>query len=120
MIMRVQKYPLAVKYCPGKELFIADTLSRAYLPEEANDVCPEEFEVNVIYTLPISEPKLETFKEETAKDPSLQELKCTVENGWPESKSYINPIITPYWNCPVRLPAYWKPIHTIHFYLQQT
>ena len=58
-----------------------------------------QIKLNEIYTLPISEPKLETFKEETAKDPSLQELKCTVENGWLESKSYINPIITPYWNC---------------------
>ena len=98
MIMTVQKYPLSVKYRPGKELFIADTLSRAYLPEEASDICSEEFEVNVIHTLPISESKLEIFKEETAKDPSLQELKLTVENGWPESKSKTAPIISPYWN----------------------
>ena len=39
-----------------------------------------------------------TFKDETAKDPSLQELKGTVEMGWPESKSKIMPIISPYWN----------------------
>ena len=36
MIMTLQKYPLEVKYCPGKELFVADTLSRAALQEEAS------------------------------------------------------------------------------------
>ena len=98
MIMTIQKYPITVKYRPGKELTIADTLSRAYLPEEASDICAEEFEVNIVYTLPISESKLETFKDETAKDPSLQELKTTVEKGWPESKSRVSPRISPYWN----------------------
>ena len=48
MIMTIQKYPLSVKYRPGKELFIADTLSQAYLPEEASDICSEEFKVNVV------------------------------------------------------------------------
>ena len=90
--------PLSVKKWPGKELFIADILSRAYLPEEASDLWSEEFEVNMIHTLPISELKLATFKEETAKDPSLQELKRTVEKGWPESKLKIMPILSPYWN----------------------
>ena len=98
MIMTIQKYPITVKYRPGKELIIADTLSRAYLPEEASDICAEEFEVNIVYTLPISESKLETFKDETAKDPSLQELKTTVEKGWPESKSRVSHRISPYWN----------------------
>ena len=52
-IMTIQKYPLSVKYKPGKELVEADTLSRAYISEEASDLCSEDFEVNVIYTLPI-------------------------------------------------------------------
>ena len=41
MIMTIQKYPLSVKYRPGKELFIANTLSRAYLPEEASNICSQ-------------------------------------------------------------------------------
>jgi hypothetical protein len=31
MILQIQKYPLVVTYRPGKELLIADTLSRAHL-----------------------------------------------------------------------------------------
>ena len=93
MIMTIQKYPLSVKYRPEKELVIADTLSRAHLSEEASDICSQEFEANIIQT---SEAMLEAFKKETAKDPSLQELKRTVEKGRPESKSKAQPNISPY------------------------
>jgi len=34
MVMVVQKYPINVKYCSGKELVIADALSRASAPEK--------------------------------------------------------------------------------------
>lgn len=106
MIMTIQKYPLSVKYRPEKELVIADTLSRAHLSEEASDICSQEFEVNIIQTLPISEAKLEAFKKETAKDPSLQELKRTVEKGRPESKSKAQPNISPYWNYRDQISTY--------------
>ncbi len=31
LLMRLQKYPMNVQYKPGKEMHIADALSRAYL-----------------------------------------------------------------------------------------
>ena len=49
MIMQVQKYPLTVKYRPGKVLLIADTLSRAFLPDVATDPSDEEIEVNMVH-----------------------------------------------------------------------
>lgn len=36
MIMMIQKYLITVKYRPGKELVVADTLSRAYLADKKN------------------------------------------------------------------------------------
>ena len=33
MLLRLQKYSLQVKYKKGKDMHLADTLSRAYLPE---------------------------------------------------------------------------------------
>ena len=66
---------------------IADTLSRAYLPEEADEPLTEEFEVNVIQTLPIFEQKLKKLQRETSQDSTLQESKSTVERGWPVTKS---------------------------------
>ena len=35
MLLRLQKYDIRVKYTPGKELYVADTLSQAYLPNES-------------------------------------------------------------------------------------
>ena len=34
MLLHLQKYNLKIVYKPGKELFIADTLSRAFVPNE--------------------------------------------------------------------------------------
>ena len=99
MILQIQKYPLIVTYRPGKELLIADTLSRAYLPDEGGNILDEELEVNLINTLPISENKLELIKYETLQDPPLQQLKQTVITGWPERKYDCPHTITPYWNC---------------------
>jgi len=58
----------------------------------------EQFEINIVQALPISEAKLEKLKQETLKDPSLQELKNTVEKGWPETKTEISISISPYWS----------------------
>ena len=98
MIMTIQKYPITVAYRPGKWLIIADTPSRAILPEQASNLCSEEFEINIVHTSPISETKLEKLKQETLKDSSLQELKHTVEKGWPATKSEAPPATSPYWN----------------------
>ena len=39
----------------------------------------------IIENMPVSEEKLEQFKQETRKDPTLQKLKNTILNGEPES-----------------------------------
>ena len=90
--------PITVKYRPGKELIIAGTLSRAFLPDHSDSVLSDRFEINIIHTLPMSERKLTEFKQETLQDPYLQLLKSIVENGWPQMKSEVPPSITPYWN----------------------
>ena len=96
MIMSVQKYPIHVTYKPGKELFIADTLSRAPLPEEAGDLEFAEYDINVLHTLPITESKLAELKEQTKKENTLQTLTHVILNGWPDSKADTPPVIRPY------------------------
>ena len=61
-----------MKYKKGKELYIADTLSRAYLPEVdmIKVACPLEVHL-VKEQAPISDEKFEIFKTETLKDPAL-------------------------------------------------
>ena len=68
-------------------MLVSDTLSEAYIKNSK----PEFDENSLIYdvhfvilNLPISNKRLEQFKEETRKDPILQTpIKYTVE-GWPE------------------------------------
>ena len=55
MLIRLQKYDLVVQYARGSRMFLADTLSRAYLPSGAQ--IESEFEtVNMMIYLPTSEP----------------------------------------------------------------
>ena len=92
MIMTIQKYSLVVKYRPGKNLVIADTLSRAFVPDTADDIMTKEFEVNTMQTLPISE----AYRlKETLQDPALQQVKTLAINGWPENKQAYQQTHTP-------------------------
>ena len=86
-----------MEYKPGKNLFIADTLSRA--PEVSNETTPnkkDELEVLTLENLPVSEVKLEQVKDATRKDLTLQKLKTTVISGWPERKSQVDPELREY------------------------
>ena len=88
-----------MEYEPGKNLLIADTLSRA--PEESTETAAntkDEFEVLAIESMPLSEEKLEQCKDGTRKDLTLQRLKTTVISGWPETKSQVDPELREYWN----------------------
>ena len=46
MIIAIQKYSITVEYRPGKELAIADTLSRSFLPRTYEDPIYEEIDIN--------------------------------------------------------------------------
>ena len=84
-----QKYDIEVKYKPGKELLIADALSRAYLKDDKHDfeTDMEEQVCSLLETFPISIEKKELFQEETAKDEELQMLGRYINVGWPNQKS---------------------------------
>ena len=55
MIMSIQKYPITVEYKAGTQLFIADTLFRAPLSQEASELEFKQYDINALQTLPISE-----------------------------------------------------------------
>ncbi|XP_056109383.1 uncharacterized protein K02A2.6-like [Rhinichthys klamathensis goyatoka] len=98
MLLRLQRYNLKVKYKPGKEMHIADALSRAYLDECDEELLEEELEVNVITTqLPVTEKKLQEFRKETAEDPEMQKLKEYSIKGWPTVKKTVHKDVQKYW-----------------------
>ena len=72
-MMRLQRYDVTVGYERGKNMFLADLLSRAYLTKEEPE--GEEFEsVNMASYVPISDERLEEIRQETQRDKSLQVL----------------------------------------------
>ena len=97
MIMLIQKYSITVEYKAGTQLFIPNT-SRAPLSQEACELEFKQNDINVLQTLPISIPKLNTLKQETVEDKSLADLMTTVKTGWPADKTNVAEGAKPYWN----------------------
>ena len=95
MLMRLQKYDFTVHYERGKNMQLADMLSRAYLPYKGREV--NDFEsVNIFRYLPISDQRPDEIRAETRKDQSLRELSETILVGWPEHKDDTPALTHPY------------------------
>lgn len=99
MLMRLQPYDLRVNYKPGKELHIADALSRAYLkgqPKKTNH--DDELQVHPISArLPITEEKLQIFRTATAADEDLQRVVRMIQSGWPNEIRQVPENMKKYW-----------------------
>lgn len=96
-MLRIQKYNLDVIYVPGRDMLLADNLSRAYLPEST----PEEAEgetVNMVQHLPISSDRLHDIRSATEKDNTLQFLIKTMSQRWPKDKAQVPSEIRPYFS----------------------
>jgi len=96
MMMRLQKYDVTVSYEGGEDVFLADLLSRAYLPKRPE---PEdkEFEFVILAScVPISDPRLEEIRQETQADETMQTLMNVILQGWPDDKSSMPSLALPY------------------------
>ena len=99
LLLRLPQYDVEIRYKPGPEMHLADTLSRVYLPTD--DQSPAEAEVeriNAVDFLPISEPQLLEIQRVTAADPVLQSLIQVILKGWPDRKENVPTELYPYFN----------------------
>ena len=98
MMLRIEKYDVQIMYVPGKDIPVADALSRiSSCHDEAVqglDVSVHEIHVN----LNASPTRVRQIQEETAKDPTLLALHEVIMGGWPEKRS----------DCPANLHAHWN------------
>lgn len=97
MILRIQGYDITVRYKKGKEMYLADTLSRAHVTSSANNQGDLEA-INMVQFLLIREERLKKLKEETKFDKTLQKLTMTAVNGWPEDKHEVPAEILPFYS----------------------
>ena len=94
MLLRLQRYNLNVKYKKGKEMFIADTLSRAFLADETpvHDV----MELEVVQEANVSDDNLEAIRKEAAMDNVYQKLRDQIVKGWPDHRAAVEKCLRAY------------------------
>ncbi|XP_008484608.1 uncharacterized protein K02A2.6-like [Diaphorina citri] len=112
MMLKIQNYNLQVKYKAGRLLFLADTLSRASLPNHSKEllvnleqdiVC----QVNsVVDCLPVSKGKLDEIKRESQNDEVHKLLRHVIFKGWPNDKNKLYNELKVFW-------TYREDLHVI-------
>ncbi|KAL5491281.1 hypothetical protein EMCRGX_G016538 [Ephydatia muelleri] len=87
--LRLMRFKYTISHIPGKELVIANTLSRA----PSNEVYQEEKEFRaeiqayvdlVVRNIPTSEPKMLEIKQAQQKDEICQKVIQYCQEGWPD------------------------------------
>ena len=100
-LLRLQKYNFTLIHVPGKNMQIADTLSRANLPGQSSKDMEHEVELQVhslVENLPVSKQKREQFQVNTASDPILQKLMTAVNSGWPKYRVDLDSDLKTFWD----------------------
>ena len=116
MLLRLQKFDLQVSYKKGTEMYLADTLSRAYRVRRntkqvgAEDVLnienmrgntERELEsINMIQYLPVSEATPTAIRGATCTeaDATLRQLKTIIRQGWPATKEEVSANVRDYFS----------------------
>lgn len=101
--LRLDRFNYTISHVPGKELYTADTLSRAPIPtgtpEDDHTTLQELAELCVLGTienLPANNQRLNIYRKEQTIDPVCKTLFKYCENGWP-NKGKVDPSTRPYW-----------------------
>jgi len=87
MRIKLLKYQIKISYTSGKEMHIADLLSRSFINEtDVDDTWLLEVVHSIDTGLSIVDYKKEEFQRATLADPTLSKLKDYYFNRWPKMK----------------------------------
>ena len=98
MMMRLQKYNIEVNYERGKNMHLADTLSRAFLQTTDHPSGADFESINATSFLPLSTDRLQEIRSATEQDETLQILKSVILRGWPQVRENLPVLTTPYFS----------------------
>ena len=98
MLTRLQAYDATVLNHPGKKMFLADTLSRAYIHGVNQEWVDDEDDVKEAEYIPVTERRLLELRSATKEDRSMQQLEQVIVEGWPEEKIHLDPEVRPYFS----------------------
>ncbi|KAK9513152.1 hypothetical protein VZT92_026713 [Zoarces viviparus] len=100
MILQLQRYDITITHKPGKQIPVADTLSRKPIEYTDNSLSEGmDLQIHtVISSAPVSDRKMAEIKAATAQDEQLSMLRQVIQAGWPESNKRCPPAVVEYWN----------------------
>ena len=105
MLLRLQRYSFTLVYRPGSTLLCADTLSRAYPPDDSTNGLGFAFDEEIAelndeqmqeLRLVASERTIGIMQAAAAGDEDYQSLRAQVTRGWPETASELPPELRQY------------------------
>ncbi|GBM38333.1 hypothetical protein AVEN_158360-1 [Araneus ventricosus] len=106
MKLKMMRYSYQVQYIPGKDLVIADALSRSPIEERKDEELSEEITAYiqmVIATLPATDKRLSYIWQAQQEDEVCIQLINFVLKSWPEKNAL-----------PTHLSRYWEYRHSIN------
>ena len=94
MFLDIQGYAYKIVYKPGKDIGLADALSR--LPNPMNkEESPLDVRIEFIH---FKNSKLEEIRENINRDPVLRELVEVITHGWPKKQNELATQLRSYWS----------------------
>lgn len=102
MLMRLMRFNAIAEYIPGKELVIADALSRSMDPTATSETSElsqdvEMYVADIQSQWPASDVMLQTIAGQTEKDTTLRKVAQTIQNGWPETIKEVPKDVQPFY-----------------------
>lgn len=100
MLLQLQSYDIDLTYRPGKDIPLADTLSRKYLPQTHPEFAADmDTHVHgVMSSMPVSDQKMTHIRVVTDRDEQIKLLKQVIHNGWPDDRSQCPKTLLEFWN----------------------
>ena len=93
MLLELQRYDVTIKYRPGKEMQLADALSRC--PARASQEIKLDMRVDYIAFM---KPWIEKLKDSTQRDPILATVYQLTQQGWPHQRRHVPCLARRYWD----------------------
>ena len=109
MVHKIQGYDFTIEYRQGKTMTLADTLSRLPNPKDKGaaeadlrvdgiEITTAEVDSCDIDLVNYSQSKQHQFRDQTARDPTMNALTETSIQGWPDSIKDLPTDVRVYWS----------------------
>ncbi len=101
MLIKLMRYNNVATHCPGKDMIVADTLSRSPLAHNKSEVAQFEEDItayvnSVVKSCPISDQRIKEITVASAHDEEIQRVAQLVRNGWPTYSDNVPACCKPY------------------------